>query len=383
VSRAPTPTWNRSLRRAGKVLPGDARRHNRALLLDTLFSAGPHSRADLARHTELTRVTVSEVVNDLLADGLVEELGTRPGQGVGKPATLIGIVPDAAHIVCLDLSDDTAFRGAVVNLAGEVVSRRKVRHTGRAGRTTLDTVVALARDNVAAATAPVLGVGVGTPGVVDAVRGVVLEAPNLQWTDLALADVLHDALQRPVHLVNDANAAALAEHRYGMGLPDRDSLLLIKIGKGVGGGVVLDGHLVVGDRFAAGEIGHVVVDEHGERCACGRYGCLETAIAAPYLRARFAGGDDTRRRDVLADAGRHLGIALAPVVSTLNLHEVVLSAPSDLRDDVFLAAAASTVAQRTMPSVGDHVVVRFGSLGEDDVLLGAATLVLGQELGVA
>jgi predicted NBD/HSP70 family sugar kinase len=94
--------------------------------------------------------------------------------------------------------------------------------------------------------------------------------------------------------------------------------------------VLIDGRLYVGDRFAAGEIGHVIVDERGEPCACGRRGCLETAIAAPYLRRRAAAIAPTQRTRVLATAGRRLGVALATVVSALNLDEVVLSGPPDL-----------------------------------------------------
>ena len=91
-----------------------------------------------------------------------------------------------------------------------------------------------------------------------------------------------------MHVANDANAAALAE--YALGDEPTDNLLLVKIGKGVGAGLLIDGQLFTGDRFAAGEIGHVTVDERGELCACGRRGCLETAIAVPLLRAPPGGG---------------------------------------------------------------------------------------------
>jgi predicted NBD/HSP70 family sugar kinase len=143
---------------------------------------------------------------------------------------------------------------------------------------------------------------------------------------------------------------------------------------------VLDGHLVVGDRFAAGEIGHVVVDPDGEPCACGRTGCLETVLAAPRLRRRSRVGDPAAERTA---AGNRLGEALAPVISALNLREVVLSGPVDVLDETFRVAALAAIRARTMPAVGDNVDLRFSSLGEDDVLLGAAMLVLDRELGVA
>ncbi len=361
-----------------KAVPGDARRHNRALVLRTMFRHGPLSRADLARETNLTRVTTSDLATELLADGLVEELGTRVDQGrVGKPATMLGVVADSRFTITLDLSDDERFRAALVDLAGKVLDRRTAERDGRTGDAALDLARALCADLAGAAARPLLGVGVGSPGVVDP-RGTVLEAPNLGWHGVDLAASLGGGLGVPVHVANDANAIALAE--LGLSEPPERSLLVVKVGQGVGAGLVLDGHLVLGDRFAAGEIGHVVVDPHGEACACGRTGCLETVLAAPRLRRRSRQGDAAAERTA---AGHRLGEALAPVISTLNLREVVLSGPLDVLDETFRAAALDAIRARTMPAVGDNVDLRFSSLGEDDVLLGAAMLVLDRELGVA
>jgi predicted NBD/HSP70 family sugar kinase len=380
--RDPRAARSRPLRTEQKALPGDARRHNRALVLRTLFRSGPLSRADLARATHLTRAATSDLVADLLAEGLVEELGVRADQGVGKPATLLGMVPDAYLVVAVDLSDDARFGAALVNLAGKVLDRRTVERRGRTGTDAIRLAAELAGDVAAVSARPVLGIGVGTPGVVDP-AGVVLEAPNLGWQTLDLADRLAADVPWPVHVANDANAAALAELTFGEA-PDRN-LLLVKIGQGVGAGVIVDGRLVLGTHFAAGEIGHVVVDPRGHRCACGRTGCLETAVAAPLLRQRLAAvdGDAHAARRVLVTAGRRLGEALAPVVSTLNLRQVVLSGPLDVLDEAFRRAALAAIRRRTMPAVGEYVDLRFSSLGEDDVLLGAAVLVLDRELGIA
>ncbi|HEX8803768.1 MAG TPA: ROK family transcriptional regulator [Acidimicrobiales bacterium] len=376
----PSPFARRGQARR-KAVPGDARRHNRSLVLRTLFRSGPLSRADLARETHLTRVTTSDLAAELLGEGLIEELGTRTDQGVGKPATLLGIVRDSRLTVTLDLSDDEVFRAALVDLGGTVLDRRSSKLEGRTGKEAVDLATDLAADLTAAAGASgagVLGVGVGSPGVVDA-DGVVLEAPNLKWDGLDLAGHLAAELDVPTHVANDANAAALGE--LGQGDSSDRSLFLIKVGRGVGAGLVVEGMLVLGDRFAAGEIGHVVVDPRGDDCACGRRGCLETVIAAPRFRQRLARSDADRK--VRAAAGRRLGVALAPVVSTLNLREIVLSGPLDLLDETFRTAALDAVRDRTMPAVGDNVEIRPTSLGEDDVHLGAARLVLDRELGVA
>jgi predicted NBD/HSP70 family sugar kinase len=373
--------FTRALRATGKAVPEDARRHNRSLVLQSLFDDGPLSRADLARATHLTPTTTSDLIAGLLDEGLVEDVGRREVRGVGKPATLVGIVPDAQHILTLDVSADDHMHGAVVNLIGKVLHRRTVPRDERTGADAVALATELARELTLMTDRPVLGVGVGSPGIVDP-AGVVVEAANLGWHDLPLAHEVSTALHLPVHVVNDANAATLAE--YALGDESTDNLLLVKVGKGVGAGLLIDGSLFTGDRFAAGEIGHVTVDERGDQCACGRRGCLETAIAVPRLQERLvAARDERERRRVLDAAGRRLGLALATVVSALNLDDVVLSGPADVLGEAFRSAALATIRRRTIASVGEHVTLRYDSLGDDDVLLGAAVLVRSVELGVA
>jgi hypothetical protein len=180
---------SRALRPSSKVLPEQARAHNRSLVLQTLYGSGEQSRADVARSTGLTRVTVSELVAGLMAEGLIVEKGLREVDGPGKPATLIDIDRGRFQIVGLDLSEFSTFRGAVLDLDGQVLERAEVSLAGSTGEEAAAKVVALAGRLVAKATAPLLGIGVGSPGVVGA-DGVVLSAPNLGWSDEPLQATL-------------------------------------------------------------------------------------------------------------------------------------------------------------------------------------------------
>jgi predicted NBD/HSP70 family sugar kinase len=367
----------RQLRPRGKLLQEDARRHHRSLLLQQLFRVGPASRADLARTTGLTRVTVSDLVGELVGDGLVEELGAPAESRVGKPPTLVGLAADSTHVVGIDLSADDRMTGAVMNLLGQVRARRELELGGARGAEAVALVQRLARELIAATDRPVLGIGVGSPGVVDA-DGTVVDAPNLGWVDTPLSTSLSEATGVPVFVANDANTAALGEHTFGE--TGDGGLMVLRVGTGVGAGLVLEGSLLHGHLGAAGEIGHVVVDPHGEQCACSRRGCLETVLAVPHLRRRLAAGD---RDAVLAAAGEQLGATLAPVVGTLNMHEVVLSGPTELLDGPLRIAADRTIRERTMPVSSAGLVVRTSTLGEDVVLVGAAVLVLAAQLGVS
>ncbi|MCT9002709.1 ROK family transcriptional regulator [Microbacterium memoriense] len=368
----------RSLRHARKVLPEHARAHNRSLVLQTLFHQGAMSRADLARETGLTRVTISDLVAELIIDGYVIERGTREAAGPGKPAILVDLDRDGHRIVGLDLSGSERFLGAILTLDGEIVARHDVPVPADSADI-LSVVTALARTLVGDAHAPVLGIGVGSPGVVND-RGVVLTAPNFGWTGVDLEGVLHAELGLPVLVANDANAAVLAEYTFGGA---DDDVLLVRVGRGVGSGLLTGGQPLRGSRFAAGEIGHVTVGtDGGPVCVCGKVGCLEAWLSAPSLAARLS-EPGVDRDAVLRDAGARLGIALAPIVGALDLSEIILSGPDALLEGPLAQATALTLRTRTLAEFHDGVQVRMTEQGEDIVLRGAAVMVLSGQLGVS
>jgi predicted NBD/HSP70 family sugar kinase len=370
----------RTLRVHSKALPEHNRLHNRSLILQTLFHGGSMSRADLARETGLTRVTVSDLVNELTNEGILADIGTRDGTRVGKPATLVDIQPNVQNIVSLDLSGDERFVGVVVNLRGQVLHRAESHVEGKTGEAAVELVLDLCRRLSELATTPILGIGIGSPGIVDD-DGNIQEAPNLGWYGVALGARVAAAQGVPVHVGNDANAAALGVHTFHEA--SGHSLMVVTIEHGVGAGLIIGGALVPGDQFAAGEIGHLIVDEDGELCSCGRRGCLEVSLAAPHLRERLRASGLSERENILGDAGRSLGIALAPVISALNLNDVVLCGPPELLDGRLLESARETIGRRTLSAVNNGLDMRLAKGGEDLRLLGAAVLVLSAELGVS
>jgi len=379
----------RRLRPSAKVLPEHARNHNRALVLQTLYGAGAMSRADVSRETGLTRVTVSDLVAELITDGLIAERGQREGVRPGKPATLIDIDREAHQIIGLDLSDYSDFHGAVMNLDGEILERIDVALEGATGERAVEKVLALTERLLQASTRPVLGIGIASPGVVD-LAGIVHSAPNLGWHDLELQRRVAEASGRSVIVSNDANAAVLAEHGFGHAESD---LMLVRIGHGVGAGLLLGGIAIYGSRFAAGEIGHVTVGtDGGPLCACGKTACLEAWVAIPRLEAEIqairadAADEDAaapRIDQLLHDAGERLGIALAPVVGALDLSQIVLSGPEELLDGALAQATVETLRNRTMAEFHGDLTLRLTTLGQDIVLRGAAVMVLSSQLGVS
>lgn len=361
--------------------PGDAKQHNRSLIMRTLYATGPASRADIARATGLTKVTVSGLVAELISQGLLHELGQQELQRPGKPAILVDIARDAHAVLCLDLSNHERFRGALLDLDGKVLARRDTERAGATGDAAVSLAIELALELQPLSQLPLLGIGVGTPGVVDD-RGIVRTAPNFGWTSVPLQQLLSERTGVPTFVANDANVAALAEYSFG---DTSEDFILITIGQGVGSGLILDGHPVTGSSFASGEIGQVMVGtDLGIDAPYSREQVLEHWLSVPALTHALAEAGDatTDRERVLSEAGRRLGIALAPVVGVLNLAGVVLAGPAELLEGTLADATLDMLSRRTMPDSHDGLDLHISAQGEELVLRGALATVLKHQLGI-
>ncbi|WP_051062710.1 ROK family transcriptional regulator [Ilumatobacter nonamiensis] len=376
---SPAARWPGNGATAQRLGPSEARSHHRRLVLQALYRGRGLSRADLSRELGLSRVTISDVVGDLIEEGLVLELGTRASSRPGKPATMLDINREGRNVIGLDLSSSHAFVGVVTDLDGAVVERAELGISEVQGEEAVVAVETLLTELVALAPLPVVGVGVGSPGIVDD-QGVVLSAPNLGWQDVPLQARLAEVCGLPVAVANDANAAAVGELSFGEGQLD---MMLVRIGRGVGSGLIIDGRIVSGARHSAGEIGHVVSGtDVSEPCVCGNNGCLERWLAIPRIDAHLA--EPSADRDaVLTEAGRRLGMVLAPIVSALNLTEVVLAGPASHISGPLLASAQSTLRDRVLADAHGDVQLRMTELGHDLIVLGAVVLVLRGQLGVS
>jgi predicted NBD/HSP70 family sugar kinase len=322
------------------------------------------------------------LVAQLIGEGFVIELGQREDARPGKPAVLLDINRSAHNIIGVDLSGHSAFRGAVMDLDGTIIERAEVSLDGRTGDEATQLVVQLVDELVSLAVAPILGIGVGSPGVVD-LAGTVLTAPNLGWANEPLQTLLATRTNLAVTVGNDANVAVLAEHGFG---DARGDMMLVKVGRGVGSGLLVGGSLVYGSRYAAGEIGQVMVGtDGGLDIPYDREHVLESWLSVPRLETRIAEAQESGSpiEPVLREAGQRLGIALAPVVGALNLSEVVLSGPPELLDGVLSGAVIDTLRSRTMAEIHSSLTLRMTSLGQDIVLRGAAIMVLSGQLGVS
>jgi predicted NBD/HSP70 family sugar kinase len=374
------------------------RRLNRLRVIDALRAEGLISRADIARRTGLSRSTVSSLVSDLQADGLVveRETATAHGDQGGRPAILLSFDASAGAAVGIDFGH-RHLRVAVSDLASNVLAERELEldtdHSARDGLDAAADLVAEALEDAGVDRARVVGAGMGLPGPIES-TGVVGSAAILPgWVGVAAADEMRRRLELPVAVDNDANLGALAEAAFGAGR-DASDMIYLKVSSGIGAGLILNGRLYRGTAGLAGELGHVLVDPDGLVCRCGNRGCLETVASSGALvdlLRRSHGADvsvadmlglahegDLGSRRVIADAGRAIGRAVAYVLNILNPELVVVGGELARAGDLLLEGVRESIDRAALAGSAGSARLVAGVLGDRAQVLGAVALVVSE-----
>jgi predicted NBD/HSP70 family sugar kinase/biotin operon repressor len=356
---------------------------------------GPASQADLSRQTGLSPATVSAIVRTLTAAGSVQvSVATSNGRRanrvrLGGGPLAAGIDVDHRHVrVVVGTSPGAA--------GGPVLAERAVRlTTDLSAAEHLDTAVRLLDEALAdlgASRDKLAAVAVGLPAPVDLRTGEVGSSSILPaWVGVRAEDVLRERLDLPIVVDNDSNLGALGEMTWGASAGRRDSAY-IKASTGIGAGLVIAGELFRGRAGTAGEIGHTTIDENGPVCRCGNRGCLEMLAGVPILLrlleqaygrpmtlptaiARAHAGDAACIR-VLADAGRHIGVAIANLANLLNPEVIVVGGELAEAGDLLLDPMRTVLRRYAIPSAASTAEIVIAVLGERAEALGALALAL-------
>lgn len=374
------------------------RERNRQQVVAVLRREGSATRAEIARLTGLSRSTVSSLVADLEAAGLVAERTddvARSGAQGGRPGVLLSLSARAGSAVGIDFGH-SHLRVAIADLSSRVLAERHcaldVDHSSAAALDRAAETVEELLAEAGTAREDVVAVGMGLPGPLDRATGTVGSSVILPgWSGLRPAEELGRRLGLPIRVDNDANLGALGELTYGAARGASD-VVYLKVASGIGAGLVLDGQLRRGATGIAGELGHVIIDPDGHVCRCGNRGCLETVAAGPALLEllRRAHGGDLSMRDllegsaagdlgcrrVLSDAGRAIGRALADLVNLVNPARVVVGGELSTAGEPLLSGVRESIERFALPAAADAVVVTAGVLGDRAELLGALALVI-------
>jgi glucokinase-like ROK family protein len=386
--------------------------HNKISLLNHIrFAPGGISRADLARKMGLSRAAISSIVNDLLEINIIREAADGPATG-GRRAVLLEVNPEIGRVLGVDMGA-THLGLVLADFSARVIAEDEFPFDVSLGpRDCLKIVDQQVRtflekhkcylDDVAA-------IGVGVPGPVVSEKGGVIVPPIMPgWDNFPIRSHLETLWGHPVKLNNDAELGALGEWAYGAGRSE-NNLLYIKVGYGIGAGLLLNGIIYSGATGSAGEIGHITINEHGPLCTCGNRGCLEAfaggrAIAEQARKAIKLGKrtqlstinpiekitafdvamearkGDLVAQEIISSAGQYLGIAIASLINVVNPSMIVIGGGVSQMGDLFLEPIRRSATMRSLPAAARGVRITAAVLGRRSSGMGAVVQALSLAL---
>jgi len=401
------------------------REFNRLLILNHIREHGPLARVMIAQRLGLSRTTVSSIIDVLMNEGIVREgslLNAAP-QG-GRRAILVHFEEDAGRVIGIDIGR-SHLTLIITDLAATVLSQKTLPfNTDHGAEHCMLEVIQLVRlftSEVELNWSRVIGIGVGIPGPLDNECHRISRAPHMPgWENIDLWQILQQEFRVPIWIDRDANMGAIGEYRGGAGQKHTD-LAYIKIGTGIGAGLLLNGDIYRGHSGSAGEVGHLTIQENGIQCSCGNRGCLETVAVAPLIvadadqgltlsqkqsahlsciatthptdqssRANRAGRPKKNLADVLQSAregdlaslaaleqaGEHIGVALAGLINIFNPSAVIIDGGIAHPDEIFLHALQRSAVDACLPSAWEGTHIIAAELGTLSVALGATYTVI-------
>lgn len=383
---------------------------NRSLILNTVREKGPISRADIAKFTKLTPPTISNIVKELLESELIVESVRENSKG-GRRATTLIINASNFFIIGLDVGPKY-IKGILTDLNARVIKEFK---TEISSNVTKDKLLSLMERCIQKLILNgnnfyqnIIGIGVGMHGVVDVQKGVSILAPTLQLQNIPIKEHLEKKFNLIVKVENDARAMTLGEAWFGNSYGS-DSSACINIGRGIGGGIIINRKLFHGENFVGGAIGHMTIDFAGPLCNCGNYGCLQALASGPSIAKKAAkqiatgrksmlsqmvngeleniSGEliyqaaksgDVLSRDILSESGRYIGIALTNLIHTINPACIVIGGGVSKAENFILDDIKNTINKRALTDSAKHTDVFLTSLGDHATAIGAVSLLLAE-----
>lgn len=381
---------------------------NTSTILQMVRTKGPISRAEISKLTGLNPATVSSNVGSLMETGLVRETGIGASSGGRKPM-LIELNPGAYYVIGVDMGTTDVSTG-ITDLEGRI--QCKVTLPFRDLKEPKDILAVIGQSirdvlqTSGLSSERMIGIGMGIHGLVDPDNGISLFAPAFQWENVPIAEPFSEEFGLPVSIDNDVRAMALGEKWFGKAA-DVGNFVFLNIGTGIGSGIYVNGELIQGAHFGAGEIGHIRTVEQGERCFCGKTGCLSTLVSGPAIerRARAAAeagespvllelaaseparitgelihhaalqGDPFSLR-LLDETGRLIGGALSVIINLLNPEMVLIGGGVANGGPYIFDGMKAEVERQAMQNNIRKIYIGPAGLGDDCGIIGAATLIL-------
>jgi len=380
---------------------------NRLLVVNAILNYEPVSRTKVAKLTELSLSTVSNIVASLIKRGVVQEIGEEKSNG-GRRPIMLKLNPEVGLVIGMKIGLD-GIVAALVNLKGTVLHQiaRPVL-TNEDEAVVIESVANVIRSLIKEACVDfgrIIGCGIGVSGLVDSRRGILLHSAILKWENIQFKKLLRREFNIPIFVDKDVNALALGEKRYGAAR-GTSNFVCVTVGTGIGAGIVVDGKIYHGNLGSAGELGHMVIDKNGPLCYCGKHGCLETLSSDRFiieeakkaliqgkktLIRRLLGDNDLGRlsastvlqaahkedpvaKNIFKQAGENLGIGISNLISIVDPEAILIGGKGTEAKDLILSPMRKAIKENS--PLRRNIKILFPELGEDGWVIGAAELVL-------
>jgi predicted NBD/HSP70 family sugar kinase len=389
------PEGGGSMRDRKRGTVRDLRRDNRAAVLWSLYLGQPNSRQDLSAATGLSAASVTNVIRELLDEGIVVETGLADSDG-GRPRAMLGMNPRYGYVIGVDIGE-TRTRVELFDLT--MAERVKAEFPLDPYKHDVNVVVAQILSGLDAVIADsgvdeasVLGIGIGVPGVIEQGPDALVHCQTYGWDAVPLGRMLRAGTRLPLHFDNGAKTMGQAEMWFGGGRGARNAVVVL-IGSGVGASLIFDGTAYRGATSSAAELGHIVVVVGGRKCRCGSTGCLEAYAGAEAILERYgrpmaaddqeaalgelldAAGTSALAAAILDETAQFLGAGIASLINLLNPERVILGGWAGLQlGGRLLPAIRESARQHSLRHPFAATTIELGQLGPGAVALGAATL---------
>jgi len=379
------------------------RKSNSLLVLNCVREHSVIPRAAVARVTGLSRTTVGSIIDALIKEGYVREGDAQRSEPSGNRRVIpVHFNVGAGHILGVAMGRNH-LTIVLCDLGANVLREKTIAFdTSRGPDVCLPLFVAELNsflEEQRLSWNKVIGIGLGMPGPLDTnLQGPVAPPRMPNWDGVQVSRILSAELSVPLYLDNNANMGALGESRYGVGR-DISDMLYLKIGTGIGSGIIVDGQIYRGSGGSAGEMGHMTVDPSAPACDCGNRGCLEVLAGGPAIvedaRRRGANvntivqviqaaqGGDAACMSALVQAGEWIGIALTGLVNFFNPSLIVLDGSTMLAGDIMLESIRGYVTAHCLPAPRAYTQIKMGTLAGNAIALGGVATVLDVAFGVS
>lgn len=361
---------------------------NWRLVISLLRRNGKMSRTDLVHAVGVKPSTITSIIQELIKEGLVVEVGVGPSTTVGRRPILLSLNHNYGQTLGAYVQSRCVVTG-YLTLDGRLSKTSEAKYRPGSSPKTVLTALKKAASCLPAPSR-LLGVGISVAGFVQSANNGVIYSPSMDWHEVDLSALFRQTFDAPVYLANDVNALAVGERWYGAGRHFQN-FICVSVGEGIGAGIYLDSSLYEGANGGAGEVGHTCVQLYGPQCRCGEYGCLETLSSDSFLAREAKRHDlpadpedlieralagDTTARDIFKQMGTHLGVGIKNLVNLFNPEAIIVGGDRINALGLFGEAMEEMLLKHSFSRISEHLKILPAKLGKAGWVIGAGTLPL-------